>query len=200
MHFRAKHQARLALSEVRLLSALSHRDHGGAGGRVRPAAAERRYTALTPGEQRAAEEASRALGDEIVDGLNLSAEIRTVAARGLGDALLLWERSGQFGGFAVCHWGPASEAGADCLFIKFGAVRPGLGASNRFGALLDAAGALARSVGMARVLAGVNTGREQAYRQMMARVFRSQMQVVTMHRPNEPAYSRPDDFVLDDWR
>ena len=90
-----------------------------------PLPQDARYTALVPGERRAAEEASRALSDEIVDGLDLSAEIRTVAARGLGDALLLWERSSQLGGFAVCHWGPASEAGADCLFIKFGAVRPG---------------------------------------------------------------------------
>lgn len=165
-----------------------------------PLPQDARYTALAPGERLAAEEASRALSDEIFDGLDLSAEIRTVAARGLGDALLLWERSGQLGGFAVCHWGPASEAGADCLFIKFGAVRPGPGASDRFGALLDAAGALAIASGMARVLVGVNTGREQAYRQMMARGFRSQMHLVTMHRPNEPAYSRPNDFVLDDWR
>ncbi len=130
----------------------------------------------------------------------MRAEIRTVAARNLGDTLLLWEGSGRLAGFAVCHWGPASEAGADCLFIKFGAVRPGAGAADRFGALLDAAGALARAAGMANVLAGVNFGREQAYRQMMARGFRSRMQVVTMHRPNEPAYSRPGDFVLDDWR
>jgi hypothetical protein len=26
------------------------------------------------------------------------------------------------------------------------------------------------------------------------------MNVVTMHRPNEPGYSRPGLYVLDDWR
>ncbi len=159
-----------------------------------------RYSALSSGERREAEDASRALTDAIYDGLDLRAEIRTVAARQLGDTLLLWDGSERLVGFAVCHWGPASEAGADCLFIKFGAVRPGQGASDRFGALLDAAGALARDAGMANVLAGVSTAREPAYRQMMARGFRSRMHVIAMHRPNEPGYSRPEDFVLDDWR
>jgi len=112
----------------------------------------------------------------------------------------MWEGSGRLAGFAVCHWGPASEAGEDCLYIKFGAVRPGPGDSDRFAALLDAAAALARSVGMQDVLAGVNLAREEAYRQMLSRGFRSRTQVVTMHRPNEPGYSRPGLFVLDDWR
>jgi GNAT superfamily N-acetyltransferase len=131
---------------------------------------------------------------------DLRGEIRTAATRGLGDTLLLWEGSGRLAGFAVCHWGPASEAGEGCLYIKFGAVRPGPRAADRFAALLDAAGALARSVGMQNVLAGVNLAREEAYRQMLTGGFRSRMQVVTMHRPNEPGYSRPGLFVLDDWR
>lgn len=92
------------------------------------------------------------------------------------------------------------RSGEGCLYIKFGAVRPGPGAADRFAALLDAAGTLARSVAMPNVLAGVNLAREEAYRQMLARGFRSRMQVVTMHRPNEPGYSRPGLFVLDDWR
>ena len=32
------------------------------------------------------------------------------------------------------------------------------------------------------------------------RGFRTQIQGVTMHRPNEPGHSRPGLFVLDDWR
>ena len=79
-------------------------------------------------------------------------------------------------------------------------MRPGVGAADHFAALLDRAGALARCAGMPNVLAGVNLAREEAYRQMMSRGFRSRMQVVTMHRPNEPGYSRPGLFVLDDWR
>jgi GNAT superfamily N-acetyltransferase len=161
---------------------------------------EARYSTLSADERREAEDASRAMADEVYEGLDLRGEIRTAAARGLGDTLLVWEGSGRLAGFAVCHWGPASEAGEGCLYIKFGAVRPGPGAADRFAALLDAAGALARSVGMQNVLAGVNLAREEAYRQMLTGGFRSRMQVVTMHRPNEPGYSRPGLFVLDDWR
>ena len=159
-----------------------------------------RYSELAAGERQEAEKASRALTEELYEGLDLGGEIRTVAARNLGDTLLLQGGGSRLDGFAVCHWGPASEAGADCLYVKFRAVRPGPGADRRFGALLDACGALARSVGMENVLAGVNTAREEAYRQMIARGFRSRVQVVTMHRPNEPAYSRPGIFALDDWR
>ncbi|HEY1452334.1 MAG TPA: GNAT family N-acetyltransferase [Roseiarcus sp.] len=169
-----------------------------AGAGAPPAAP--RYSGLAAGERQEAEKASRALTEELYEGLDLGGEIRTVAARNLGDTLFLPGGGSRLDGFAVCHWGPASEAGADCLFVKFGAVRPGPGADVRFGALLDACGALARSAGMGNVLAGVSTAREEAYRQMIARGFRSRVQVVTMHRPNEPAYSRPGIFALDDWR
>ena len=159
-----------------------------------------RYSALTPGERQEAERACRSLCEDVYEGLDLTSEIRTVAARDLGDTLLLWEGDNRLAGFAICHWGSASEAGADCLYVKFGAVRPGQHADARFEALLDACGVLARAAGMENVLAGVNTAREEAYRQMLARGFRSRIQVVTMHRPNEPGYSRPGLFVLDDWR
>jgi N-acetylglutamate synthase-like GNAT family acetyltransferase len=158
------------------------------------------YAALPPDQRRTAEDATRALTDEVYDGLDLRAEIRTAAARNLGDTVLVWEGDSRLAGFAVCHWGPASEAGAGCLFVKFGAVRPGAGADGRFAALLDACGARARAAGMENVLAGVNTAREEAYRQMLARGFRARMHVVTMHRPNAAAYSRPGLYVLDDWR
>src|SRR6266851_5739826 len=67
-------------------------------------------------------------------------------------------------------------------------------------ALLDACGALAQAVGMPSVLAGVNMAREEAYRHMVARGFRSELQGVTMHRPNAPGYSRAGIYLLDDWR
>lgn len=159
-----------------------------------------RYSGLAAGERQEAEKASRALAEDLYEGLDLSGEIRTVAVRSLGDTLFLWGSDNRLDGFAVCHWGSASEAGADCLFVKFGAVRPGPGADARFGALLDACGAIARSVGMGNVLAGVNTAREEAYRQMIARGFRTRVLLITMHRPSEPGYSRPGLYVLDDWR
>ena len=142
----------------------------------------------------------RELTEEIYQGLDLAAEIRTVAARNLGDTVLLWDRGSRLAGFAICHWGPASEAGEDCCFVKFGAARPGPAAEERFARLLDACGALARSVGMPRLLAGVNMAREEAYCHMVARGFRSEIQGVTMHRPNAAGYSRAGIYVLDDWR
>ena len=93
-----------------------------------------------------------------------------------------------------------SEAGEGCCYVKFGAVRPGAGAAAHFAALLDSCGSLAAAVRMPNLLAGVNLAREEAYLQMVARGFRAETLVVTMHRPNEAAYSRPSLYVLDDWR
>jgi GNAT superfamily N-acetyltransferase len=159
-----------------------------------------RYSDLPEGDRRAVETACRELTDVLYDGLDLGAELRTVAVRGLGDTLLLWEGASRLAGFAVCQWGPASEAGAGCCYVKFGAVRPGAGGAERFDALLDGCSSLAAAVGIPNLLAGVNLAREEAYLWMLAHGFRAEIQVVTMHRPNEAAYSRPGLYVLDDWR
>lgn len=53
---------------------------------------------------------------------------------------------------------------------------------------------------MSRLFAGVNTSRQEAYYRMIARGFRTEITGVAMHKPNQPGYSRPDVFVLDDWR
>jgi hypothetical protein len=53
---------------------------------------------------------------------------------------------------------------------------------------------------MTNLLAGVNLARDAAYRQMEKLGFKTVIQGVTMHRPNEPGYSRPELYVLDDWR
>src|SRR5262249_54185380 len=148
----------------------------------------------------AAEAAARELCDQLYDGLDLTGEVRAVAAQRLGDTLLLWDGPSRLGSFAVCHWGPASEAGEGCLYVQFGAVRPGPGADTRFATLLDRCAALAAAVGMPEVLAGVNLAHDEAYRQMKARSFRTVIQGVTMHRGNEPGYSRPGLYILDDWR
>jgi predicted N-acetyltransferase YhbS len=159
-----------------------------------------RYSALNDSEREAALKSCRELTEAIYEGLDLGAEIRTVATRNLGETLLLWDGASRLAGFAVCQWGVASEAGEGCLFIKFGVVRPGSGAEERFARLLDACAALAVAVAMPNVLAGVNLAREEAYRQMAARGFRAEIQGVTMHRPNEPGYSRAGIYLLDDWR
>lgn len=160
----------------------------------------KRYSALSDGERREAETQIRTLTEQLYPGLDLGAEIRTVAARELGDTLLLMEGDSRIVGFAVCHTGPGTEAGDGNLFVKFGAVVPGKDADKRFAALLEACIDGAARLGLANVMAGVNTARESAYRQMQKRGFRTLLQGVTMHRPNEPGYSRPELYVLDDWR
>jgi hypothetical protein len=46
----------------------------------------------------------------------------------------------------------------------------------------------------------MNLGRKHAYRQMLARGFRTDFQGVAMHRPDSQGYNRPETFVIDDWR
>jgi GNAT superfamily N-acetyltransferase len=159
-----------------------------------------RYSELPEAQRAEAEAATRDLTEQLYDGLDLRAEIRAVFTRKLGDTVLLWDGDSKLGGFAICHLGPESEAGDGVCFVKFGAVRPGVGAEDRFAALLGACTGLATTAGMTMLVAGVNTAREEAYRAMLGRGFRTQIQGVTMHRPNEPGYSRPGLFVLDDWR
>jgi len=159
-----------------------------------------RHSELPKTQRTEAESAMRELTEQLYDGLDLRAEIRTVAARNLGDTVLLSDGDSRLAGFAICHCGPESEAGEGVCFVKFGAVPAGAGAEKRFAALLDACAAFAVAAGTTMVVAGVNTARAEAYRAMLGRGFRTQIQGVTMHRPNEPGYSRPGLFVLDDWR
>jgi hypothetical protein len=53
---------------------------------------------------------------------------------------------------------------------------------------------------MPKVLAGANMARHEAYRHLVARGYRTEIQGVTMHRDNDPGYSCPGVYVLDDWR
>ena len=49
-------------------------------------------------------------------------------------------------------------------------------------------------------MAGINTARQDAYRRMLARGFRTDFVGVAMERPAEPGYNRPDVYAIDDWR
>lgn len=161
-----------------------------------------RYSDLTEVQKAECLKSCRELTGALYDGLDLGAEIEAVETQELGETVLLGdvERGESLDGFAVCHHGPRSEAGDGACFIKFGAVRPGLAAEQTFGSLLRACEELAAAHGMPRLLAGVNMARNEAYRHLIARGFRTEIQGVTMHRPNEPGYSRAGVFVLDDWR
>jgi len=164
-----------------------------------PETASIQYSALKESEQGQALGACRELTGSIYDGLNVTSEIRSVQDQHLGDTVLLWGGD-TLDAFAVCHGGEGTEAGRNNCYIKFAAVRPGPGAEGRFEHLLGAAEALAAQHGWQRLVAGVNTSRSQAYRQMLRRGFRTDNQGVAMHRPDSPAYNHPETFVLDDWR
>ena len=129
----------------------------------------------------------------------MPSEIRSVKEQNLGETVLLWGGD-SLDAFAVCHCGEGSEAGRNTCFIKFAAVRPGSDAENQFEHLLDVCEALAAERGLQRMEAGVNLNRSQAYRQMLRRGFRTDIQGVAMHKPDSHAYNRPDAFVVDDWR
>lgn len=142
----------------------------------------------------------RALTDAIFAGLEVTSEIESVAAQGLGDTLLLRDADGALAGFAVCHSGPGTEAGSGVCFVKFAAVAGGAGAEARCTRLLDLCERWAAQRGAGRVEAGVNTARAAAYRALLAAGFRPFLQGVAMQRPDQPGFNRPDVWVLDDWR
>ena len=139
----------------------------------------------------------RVLSGSVFPGLDLSREIARSRRRA-------WARPCCYAGAAAwrasrsVHIGPGSEAGSGALFVKFAACRPGDQAG--FERLLASCEALARAKGLARVIAGCNTAREEAYRLMRDRGFRAEMIGVAMHRPGQVGYNRPGIFVLDDWR
>ncbi len=139
------------------------------------------------------------LTGEIYAGLDVGDDIRAVKRLKLGDTVLLTDEAG-IEAFAVCHWGAGSEGGSGTCYVKFGAARPGPGAHERFTRLLAACDAVAQAESLHTVRAGVNAGRDNAWRAMAAAGFRTAIQGVAMLRGDAEGYNRPDVFALDDWR
>jgi len=157
------------------------------------------FSATADGERASVLDECRRLTDRIFEGLDLTREIQAVAAQGLGDTLLLWD-STRLAGIAVCHCGPGTEAGSGTCYVKFGAAAPGPRAERDFARLLAACEHMSRERGLARLSAGVNLARHEAYGLVRRHGFRVDLQGVAMHRPNEGGYDRPGVYVLDDWR
>jgi GNAT superfamily N-acetyltransferase len=159
-----------------------------------------RFSALSEAEREPTFAACRRLTHAIFAGLDVCAEIRSVASQQLGDTVLVRDDDGELAALAICHSGAGSEAGSGTCHVKFAAVRPGADAMGHFDRLLDACEDLASGSGAPRLTAGVSTARHQAYRHLLERGFRTEIQGVAMHRPNESGYSRPGVYALDDWR
>lgn len=158
-----------------------------------------RYATLSAAERTACLAQCAVLTDRIFPGLDAESEVRAIAGQSLGETILMHDAAG-LAGFACCHLGAGSETESGTAFVKFGAIRPGRDAPALFGRLLDGCEALAADAGCGKLVAGVNAARHQAYRQMIDRGFRAFIQGVAMLRPNEPAFNRPDCFVIDDLR
>jgi GNAT superfamily N-acetyltransferase len=136
----------------------------------------------------------------IFDGLNLEQEIRAVDRQKLGDTVLVTDRDG-IAAFGVCHSGPGTEAGSGVCYVKFAAVRPDSGAADAFDALLDGVENYARQLGVAKITAGVNLARREAFQALRDRGFRTEMQGMAMETGDaRSGYNRAGIYVLDDWR
>ena len=142
----------------------------------------------------------RELTSAVFPGLDLEREIVATRAQGIGDTILV--RDGDaLSGIAVCHSGPGSEAGSGACYVKFGATRSGATAGDGFDLLLSACEAFAAESGVHRLVAGVNTGRLDAYRRMLRRGFRTDLLGLSMYlRPEGERLDKTDQYVIDDLR
>jgi GNAT superfamily N-acetyltransferase len=142
----------------------------------------------------------RELTDTVFRGLDFEREIVAAATQRIGDTLVL-PGEDRLDGVAVCHCGAGSEAGSDTCYVKVAAAGPGAGAADRFERLLDACESFAADHALKRLVAGVNTGRLDAYRRLLSRGFGIEQIGVAMHlRPGEPDLDTPEHYVIDDLR
>jgi GNAT superfamily N-acetyltransferase len=158
-----------------------------------------RFSALAVDQQKEALRACRDLTEQLFGGLNLETEIRAIQQHNFGDTVLLWEGS-RLRGFAVCQFGKGSEGGPNCCYIKFAAAHPGANVGANFDCLLDHCRALAITESLPAIEAGVNLACDDAYKKMLAHGFRTVVQGIAMHRPNDSGYHRPSSYVISDWR
>jgi GNAT superfamily N-acetyltransferase len=156
------------------------------------------YSQLDEHQRSEALSACYHLTDVIYPGLDVTPEVKSIEMQSLGETILVADLN--LLGFATCHTGPGSEAGSGICYIKFGAAVPGPSAREHFRRLLEACEVFAGSAGATRIVAGVNAARTEAYEEMLSAGFRISLTGISMHRPNEPGFSRPGVFVIDDWR
>jgi hypothetical protein len=141
------------------------------------------------------------LTGSIYPGLDVEREIQAADQQGLGDTVLVRDGS-ELAAFGVCHVGAGSEAGSNTCYVKFGAAKAGTDAPRNFSRLLDACENFGSSRGATTIVAGVNTSRRGAYRELLERgyCYRADLIGVTLNQPDEDGYHHPDAYVIDDWR
>jgi N-acetylglutamate synthase-like GNAT family acetyltransferase len=139
----------------------------------------------------------RGVTELVFPGLDVGREVVAVDELQIGDTLLV-RREGTLEGIAVCHRGAGSEAGSDTCYVKFAAVRPGTTAGARFEHLVGACESYAADLRLGRLVVGVDTGRTDAHRRLLARGFREQQAGLAMWlRPTGPHFGAPDYVICD---
>ena len=158
-----------------------------------------RFSRLDRTERASAVDEARALGDDVLAGLDISREIEGVATQSLGDTILI--RSGdRLEGIAVCHFGGASEADEMSCYVKFAAARPGRNAEANFVELIGACESLAAENGLTDIEVGVSTETVEAYKTLAGLGFKPGHFGVFMLRGAGSAIYRPSGYVAADLR
>lgn len=155
----------------------------------------KRYSQLSPEQQAASLNAAYQLTDKIYEGLDWRSEILLVEKRSLGDTLFVWNDA-ELIGLAICHYGLGSEAARESCYLKLGAAK----GAEAFEQLIDECEALTMMLGISSLVAGVDTACVDAYRRIIAKKFRPSVLSVSIHKPNQAGYSRPDVYVIEDRR
>ena len=153
------------------------------------------YSQLSPEGQAISLNAAYQLTNKIYEGLDWRSEILLVEQRSLGETLFVWDDTGLIG-FAICHYGSGSEAARGSCYLKLGAAK----SAEAFEQLIEECETLTLILGMSSLVAGVDTACVDAYHFLIARKFRLSVLSVSIHKPNQAGYSRPDVYVIEDRR
>jgi GNAT superfamily N-acetyltransferase len=155
----------------------------------------KRYSQLSLDRQAESLKVAYQLTNKIYDGLDWRSEILLIQQHSLGDTLFVWDDTGLIA-FAVCHYGSGSEAAKGTCYVKLGAAK----SAEAYEQLIDECEALATTLGMSSLMVGIDTACVDAYHRTIARRFRISALSVSMHKPNQTGYSRPDVYVIEDRR
>ena len=163
----------------------------------------KRFSEISKDKQASVLEDCVRLTNNIYEGLDLRKEISATHNQKLGDTIVLYDnmhRNEKAFGLAVFHYGAGTEAGSDVCYVKFGAVLPNEDAKGKFAELLSAVEQLASEKGISKINAGVNMERHNAVKTMLNNGFKTDMQGVSMYKPNEQGYNSPNAYIIDDMR
>ena len=161
----------------------------------KPVLKAQRYSQLSSQQQENSLKTAYQLTDKIYQGLDWRSEIILVHKLSIGESLFIWDDTGLIG-FAICHHGTGSEASQNNCYVKLAAAR----STAAFDQLIDECEALTATLGLSSLVAGIDTACIDAYRRMLDRKFRLKSLSISMHKPNEAGYSRPDVYVIEDRR